>query len=81
MLLVILGHCAYTNLMTPYGGMNYPVYSPQRILDFFAQERDKEFVCGYNVTACPYDMHLHKVKNYHFLGMYLYHIIPFCGEH
>lgn len=47
-------------------GLDYPVYSPQRILDFFAQERDKEFVCGYNVTACPYDMHLHKVKNYHF---------------
>ena len=27
MLLVILGHCAYTNLMTPYGGMNYPMTS------------------------------------------------------
>lgn len=23
MLLVIIGHCTYTNLMTPYGGIDY----------------------------------------------------------
>ena len=47
-------------------GLDYPVYSPQKIQDFLEQERDKEFVCGYNVTTCPYEIHLRKVKYYHF---------------
>lgn len=47
-------------------GLDYPIYSPQNIQKFFTLNAEKEYVCGYNVTTCPYQMHLHKIRYYHF---------------
>ena len=47
-------------------GLDYPVWNPERIKTFFENNKDKEYVCGYNITKCPYDYQLRKIKYYHF---------------
>lgn len=47
-------------------GLDFPVWSPKRIVAFFENNKDKEFVCGYNISDCKFDYQLRKIKYYHF---------------
>lgn len=47
-------------------GLDFPVWSPTKILDFFDSNRSREFVCGYNISTCKFDYQLRKIKYYHF---------------
>lgn len=47
-------------------GLDFPVWSPKRIREFFENNTDKEFVCGYNISECKFDYQLRKIKYYHF---------------
>lgn len=47
-------------------GLDYPVWSPRHILDFFEMNKNKEFVCGYDISNCNFDYQLRKINYYHF---------------
>lgn len=47
-------------------GLDFPVWSPQRIEDFFEKNKTKEFVCGYDISNCGDWSQLHKIVDYHF---------------
>lgn len=47
-------------------GLDYPVWSPQRIKDFYEKNKEKEYVCGYNISTCNNYSQLRKIKYYHF---------------
>ena len=47
-------------------GMDFPVWSPIAIHEFFDKNEDREFVCGYNISQCKFDYQLRKIKYYHF---------------
>lgn len=47
-------------------GLDYPVWSPRRILDYFEAHKQQEFVCGYDISTCKFDYQLRKIKYYHF---------------
>ena len=47
-------------------GLDFPVWSPKQIVAFFENNKDKEFVCGYNISDCKFDYQLRKIQYYHF---------------
>lgn len=47
-------------------GLDFPVWSPKRISEFFESNREREFVCGFNISTCKFDYQLRKIKYYHF---------------
>lgn len=47
-------------------GLDFPVWKPQMIKDFFEENKIKEFVCGYEISNCGDWKQLHKIVNYHF---------------
>lgn len=47
-------------------GLDFPVWSPKRISEFFENNREREFVCGFNISTCKFDYQLRKINYYHF---------------
>lgn len=47
-------------------GLDYPVYSSKRFDEFFAQNRDKEFVCGYDISLSNNKRQLRRIVLYHY---------------
>lgn len=47
-------------------GLDYPVWSPQKIKSFFEENREKEYICGYNISKSNIKSQSRKIKYYHF---------------
>lgn len=47
-------------------GLDYPVWSPIQIQNYFENNIEKEFICGYDISTCKYDYQLRKIIHYHF---------------
>lgn len=47
-------------------GLDFPIWSPQRIRDFFEKNLTREFVCGYDISNSGDWSQLHKIVDYHF---------------
>lgn len=47
-------------------GLDYPLFSPAQILDFFDRNRNVEFVGGTNLSKGQHLWQLHKIQQYHF---------------
>lgn len=47
-------------------GLDYPVWSPTQIQNYFKNNTEKEFICGYDISTCKYNYQLRKITYYHF---------------
>lgn len=47
-------------------GLDYPVWSPQRIQEYFEKHSEQEYVCGYDISVSDDNSQLHKIRDYHY---------------